>query len=167
MPFGSKGQQILLRKRSRLEAALRETRAGQGMSLIQLACMYDLGLTAPLRLPLQDNEILVDTPQWRVLLRAEIQNSKNKLDKIAQKQTCQCEIQAKQREAREYMRDKKGPSKFCGKINSTVSREQLVYDMPRGILWINQGETGSSNGLIKKIQDAIPTAEISAPWTQQ
>jgi hypothetical protein len=50
MPFRSKEQQILLRKRSRLEAAQRETTSGQGMSLIQLACMYDLGLTTPLTL---------------------------------------------------------------------------------------------------------------------
>ena len=160
MPFRSTEQHILLRKRSRLEAALRETTAGQGMSLIQLACMYDLGLTTPLRLPLQDKEILVDTPLWRALLRAEIQNIKKKLDKIAKKQTRKCEIQAKQREAREYMRDKKGPSKFCGKMQSTMSRDQLVYDMPRGILLINQVETGSNNQILKKIRDAIPTAEI-------
>jgi hypothetical protein len=73
MQIRSKEQQILLWKRSRLEAVLRETTAGQGMSLIQLACMYDLGLTTPLRLPLQDKEILLDTPQWRTLIRAEIQ----------------------------------------------------------------------------------------------
>jgi hypothetical protein len=92
MPFRNKEQKILLRKRSRLEAALRETTTGQDTSLIQLACMYDLsGLTIPLRLPLQDKEILVDTPQWRALVRAEIQNSKNKLDKIAQKPTRKCE----------------------------------------------------------------------------
>jgi hypothetical protein len=160
MPFRSKEQQILLRKRSRLEAALRETTAGQGMTLTQLACMHDLGLTTPLRLPLQDKEILVDTPLWRALLRAEIQHIKNKLDKIAKKQTRKCEIQAKQREAREYMRDKKGPSKFCGKMQSPMSRDQPVYDMPSGVLLINQGETGSNNGILKKIRDAIPTAEI-------
>ena len=74
------------------------------------------GIDNPLRLPLQEKKILVDTPLWRALLRAEIQHIKNKLDKIAKKQTCKCEIQAKQREAREYMRDKKGPSNFCGKM---------------------------------------------------
>jgi hypothetical protein len=44
LPFCSKEQQLLLRKKSRMEAALREAMAGQGMSLTQLACMYDLGL---------------------------------------------------------------------------------------------------------------------------
>ena len=58
----------------------------------------------------------------RTLLKAEIQDSKNELDDMVKKQTRQCEYQAKQEEAKEYLRDKKGPSKFCG--NTPVHRIQ-------------------------------------------
>ena len=54
MSFRSKEHEFLLRKRSRMEAALREATAGRGISLIQLMCMHDLGLTTPLRLSQQD-----------------------------------------------------------------------------------------------------------------
>ena len=69
--------------------------------------MHDLGITASLNLSLQDKELLIDTPQWEKLLKAEIQSSKNQLDAMAKKQTWQCEKQAKRKEAREYLRDKK------------------------------------------------------------
>ena len=59
----------------------------------------------------------------------EIQNSKNKLDEIAKKQTRQCENQAKRKEAREYLRDKKGPSKFCGNMLSSQAPKELVQGM--------------------------------------
>jgi hypothetical protein len=65
MPFRSKQQQALLRTRSRMEAALREVVAKSGMSMLQLTCMHDLGITASLNLSLQDKELLIDTPQWR------------------------------------------------------------------------------------------------------
>jgi hypothetical protein len=80
MPFRSKHQQVLLRIRSRMEAALREVIAKSGLSMLQLTCMHDLGITAPLNLSLQDKELLIDTPQWKTLLKAEIQSSKNQLD---------------------------------------------------------------------------------------
>ena len=37
----------------------------------------------------------MDTPQWRALLRAEIQSGNNKLDKMAQRKTRKYELQAK------------------------------------------------------------------------
>jgi hypothetical protein len=91
MPFRSKQQQALLRARSRMEAALREVIAKRGMSVLQLTCMHDLGITASLSLSLPDKDLLIDTPQWRALLKAEIQQGKDKLDEMAKKQTCQCE----------------------------------------------------------------------------
>jgi hypothetical protein len=94
MPFRSKQQQALLRARSRMEAALRDVIAKRGMSVLQLTCMHDLGITASLSLSLPDKELLIDTPQWRALLKAEIQNNKNKLDEMVKKQTRQCENQA-------------------------------------------------------------------------
>ena len=97
-----------------MEAALRDEIASLGMSMLQLTCMHDFGITASLSLSLHDKELLIDTAQWRALLKAAIQDSKNKLDNMAKKQTCQCEYQAKQKEAKEYLGDKKGPSKFCG-----------------------------------------------------
>jgi hypothetical protein len=65
------------------------------------------------------------------------------------------------------MRDEKDPSKFCGKMHSKVSREQLVYEMPRGILWINQGETGSNNVSLKRFRMQSRLMRYSAPQTQQ
>jgi hypothetical protein len=67
MPF-SKQQQALLRARSRMEAALQEVRAKRGMSVLQLTCMHDLGITPSLNLSLPDKESLIDTPQWQALL---------------------------------------------------------------------------------------------------
>jgi len=109
MPFRSTLQQALLRKRSTLEAALREAVAKKGISMLQLTCMHDLGITTSRNLSLQDQELLLDTREWRALLQAEIQSSKNQLDSMAKKQTRKCEHQAKRQEAREYLRDKKGP----------------------------------------------------------
>ena len=93
-------------------------------------------LTASLNLSWQDKELLIDTPQWRALLKAEIQNSRNRLDNMAQRQTRQCEYQAKQKEAKEYLRDKKGPSKFCGNTLSLQAPKELVQSTPVGILRI-------------------------------
>jgi hypothetical protein len=53
--------------------------------------MHDLGITASLNLSLQDKELLIDTQQWKTLLKAEIQSSKNQLDAMAKKQTWQYE----------------------------------------------------------------------------
>jgi len=91
MPFRSKQQQALMRTRSRMEAALREAIAKNGLTMLQLTYMHDLGITASLNLSLQDKESLIDTPQWKTLLKAEIQNSKNQLDAMAKKQTWQYE----------------------------------------------------------------------------
>ena len=68
MPFRSKQQQALLRARSRMEAALQEVRAKRGMSVLQLTCMHDLGITPSLNLSLPYKESLIDTPQWQALL---------------------------------------------------------------------------------------------------
>ena len=100
MPFRSTLQQALLRKRSTLEAALREAVAKKGISMLQLTCMHDLGITTSRNLSLQDQELLLDTREWRALLQAEIQSSKNQLDSMAKKQTRKCEHQAKRQEAR-------------------------------------------------------------------
>jgi hypothetical protein len=89
MTFRSKQQQALLRARSRMEAALREVRAKRGMSVLQLTCMHDLGITSSLTLTLSDKESLIDTPQWQELLKAEIQGHQSKLDGMVKKQTRQ------------------------------------------------------------------------------
>ena len=128
MPFRSKQQQALLRTRSRMEAALLDVNAKRGMSMLQLACMHDLGITASLNLSWQDKELLIDTPQWRALLKAEIQNSRNRLNNMAQRQTRQCKYQVKQREAKEYLRDKKGPCKFYGNTLSLQTPKELVQN---------------------------------------
>jgi len=162
MPFRNKQQQALLRTRSRMEAALRDANAKRGLSLVQLACMHDLGITGSLSLSEQDKELLIETPQWKALLRAEIQNSKNRLDHMARKQTRQCEHQAKQKEAREYLRDKKGPSKFCGNTLPLQAPKELVQSMPVGILRITQGPKTTTNELIETIRQAIPSVEIQS-----
>jgi hypothetical protein len=51
-----------------MEAALREVRAKRGLSVLQLACMHDLGITSALKFSLPDKESLIDTPQWQALL---------------------------------------------------------------------------------------------------
>jgi hypothetical protein len=103
--------------------------------------MHDLGITTSRNLSLQDQELLLDTREWRALLQAEIQSSKNQLDSMAKKQTRKCEHQAKRQEAREYLRDKKGPSKFCGNTHS--SQMPNVLGMPEGVMWIIQEDTQS------------------------
>jgi hypothetical protein len=160
MPFRNKQQQALLRARSRMEAALREVRAKRGLSVLQLACMHDLGITSALQLSPLDKESLMDTPQWQALLTAEILSNKSKLDNMVQKQTRQCEYQAKRKEAREYLRDKKGPSKFCGNMQSSQVPKELVQSLPVGVLWISQGPLENTVELITKIQEEIPSAEI-------
>ena len=105
---------------------------------IQLTCMHDLGITTSRNLSLQDQELLLDAPEWRAMLQADIQRSKNQLDSMAKKQTRRCEHQAKRQEAREYLRDKKGPSKFCGNTHSLQMPKELVLGIPVGIMWINQ-----------------------------
>ena len=111
-PFRSKLQQTLLRKRRTMEAALRDAVGKKGISMLQLTCMYDLGITTSRNLSSQDQELLLDTPEWKALLQAEIQSSKNQLDSMAKKQTRRCEHQAKRQEAQEYLRDKKDPASF-------------------------------------------------------
>jgi ribosomal protein S18 len=64
------------------------------------------------------------------LLKAEIQNSRNRLDNMAQRQTRQCEYQAKQKEAKEYLRDKKGLSKFCSNTLSLQARRSWCKACP-------------------------------------
>ncbi len=66
------GKPPLLRKRSTMEASLREEVAKKGISMLQLTCMHDLGITTSRNLSLQDQELLLDTPEWRALLQAEI-----------------------------------------------------------------------------------------------
>jgi len=160
MPFRSKQQQALMRTRSRLEAALREATAKNGLTMLQLTCMHDFGITASLNLSLQDKELLIDTLEWKTLLRAEIQSSKNQLDALAKKQTWQCEKQAKRKEAREYLHDKKGPSKFCGNTHSTQAPKELVLDMPVVVMWVNQQPTAESKEIVKRIYDEVPSAQI-------
>jgi len=103
---------------------------------------------------------MVDTVQWKTLLKAEIQNCTNKIDNMAKHQMHKCEPQAKLQETRDYLRDKKGPSKFSGKMQSSMTPEQLTYSMPQGVLWMHFGVTNSGADLIRKVQSAIPTAEV-------
>ena len=84
-----------------MEADLRDVTVKHCMSMLQLTCIHDLGITTSFNLSWQDKELLIDTPQWQALLKAEIQNSRNRLDNMAQGQTRQCEYQAKQKEAKE------------------------------------------------------------------
>jgi hypothetical protein len=102
--------------------------------MLQLTCMHDLGITALPNLSLQDKELLTDTLQWKALLKAEIQSNKNQVDALAKKQTWQCEKQAKRKEAREYLRDKKGPCKknwVVGKKNNGWSAWATMLRMLR------------------------------------
>ncbi len=85
----------------------------------------------------------------KALLQAEIQSSKNQLDSMAKKQTRRCEHQAKRQEAQEYLRDKKGPSKFCGNTHSLQMPKELVLGMPMGVLWINQDPTTTEEAMEK------------------
>jgi hypothetical protein len=130
MPFRNKEQQFLLRRKSKLAASLREAIAKKGLTQIQQMCMHDLGLPTTLRMSQQEKETMVDTVQWKALLKAEIQSCTNKIDNMAKHQTLKCELQAKLQEARDTLRDKEGPSKFCCKMQSSMSQEQLTYSMP-------------------------------------
>jgi len=105
---------------------------------IQLTCMHDLGITTSRNLSLQDQELLLDAPEWRAMLQADIQRSKNQLDSMAKKQTRRCEHQVKRQETREYLRDRQGPSNFCGNTHSLQMPKELVLGIPVGIMWINQ-----------------------------
>jgi hypothetical protein len=163
MPFRNKEQQLLLKRKSKLAAALQEAIAKKGFTQIQQMCMYDLGLTVPLRMSQQGKEAMVDTVRWKTLMKAEVQNCTSKIDNMAKHQTRKCELQAKRQEARENLRDKKGPSKFCGKMQSSMDDcilPQLTYSMPRGVLWMHYGVTISGADLIRKVQSAIPTTEV-------
>jgi hypothetical protein len=143
-----------------LEAALREATGKKGLTMLQLTCMHDLGITALPNLSLQDKELLTDTLQWKALLKAEIQSNKNQVDALAKKQTWQCEKQAKRKEAREYLRDKKGPSKFCGNTHSTQAPKELVLDMPIGVMWINRLSTAESKEIVKRICEGVPSVQV-------
>ena len=79
---------------------------------------------------------------------------------MAKKQTWQCEKQAKRKEAREYLRDKKGPSKFCGNTHSTQAPKESVLDMPVGVMLVNQQPTAESKEIVKRIYDEVPSAQI-------
>jgi hypothetical protein len=67
---------------------------------------------------------------------------------------------AKRKEVREYLRDKKGPSKFCGNTHSTQAPKELVLDMPVGVMWVNQEPTAKSKELVKRVYDEIPSVQI-------
>ena len=84
-----------------MEAALRDVVGKKGMSMLQLTCMHDLGITTSRNLSSQDQELLLDTSEWKALLQAEIQSSKNQLDIMAKKQTRKSEHQPKTQEAQE------------------------------------------------------------------
>ena len=112
MPFRNKEQQLLLRRKSKLAAALRKAIAKKGLTQIQQMCMYDLGLTAPLRMSQHEKEAMVDTVQWKTLLKAEIQSCTNKIDNMAKHQTRKCELQAKRQEARDDLREERSWRSF-------------------------------------------------------
>ena len=84
---------------------------------------------------------------------------------MAKKQTRQREYQAKQKEAKEYLGDKKGPSKFCGNTLSVQAPKTLAQNMPVGILRITQGPTVVTDELIRRIQGVIPSTEIQRAYT--
>jgi hypothetical protein len=79
---------------------------------------------------------------------------------MARRQTRQCEYQAKQKEAQEYLRDKKGPSKFCGNLLPLQALKESVQSTSVGILRITQGPTTATCELIKRIRRATPSVEI-------
>jgi hypothetical protein len=79
---------------------------------------------------------------------------------LVKKQTWQCERQSKRKEAREYLRDRKGPSKFCGNTHSIQAPRELVLDMPIGVMWINRKPTVESQGIVKRIYEEIPSVQI-------
>ena len=79
LPFHSKEQQHLLRKRHRLETALREVNTDTGLSQVQNLCLQELGLVPQLRLTLRDRVIVARSDQWKALLAAEIQECRNQL----------------------------------------------------------------------------------------
>ena len=160
MPFRNKEQQLLLRKRSRIAAALRETIARKGLTQIQQMCMHEFGLTMLLKMSQQEKEAMVCMVRWKPLMTTEIQRCTSKIDNMVKRQTRQCEMQTKQQEARDYLRDKKGPSRVCGKVQSSMSPEQLNYSMPRGIVWMQKGVTKAGNDLVRSVRSAIPSAEI-------
>ena len=110
LPFHSKEQQHLLRKRHRLETALREVKADTGLSQVQNLCLQELGLVPQLRLTLLDRVIIARSDQWKTLLTAEIQECKNQLNRITMRQVRKCEWQASQQEAKAYLEGKRGPT---------------------------------------------------------
>ena len=83
---------------------------------------------------------------------------------MAKKQARKCEHQAKGQEAQEYLRDKKGPSKFCGNTHSSQTPKELVLGMPVGVMWINQAPTETEEVMEKKIRGAVPSVKIQ--WSQ-
>ncbi len=99
------------------------------------------------------------------MLKAEIQGHQSKLDGMVKKQTSQWEHQAKRREAREYLRDKKGTSKFCGNMESSQAQKEMVLGMPVGMLWINQDPSEATKKLFVRIQEEVPLAEVQ--WERE
>jgi hypothetical protein len=63
-------------------------------------------------------------------------------------------------EAKEYLRDKKGPSKFCGNTLSLQAPKELAQSKPVGILRITQGPTTITDKFITRIQRVIPSVEV-------
>ena len=159
LPYRNAEQQRLLRKRCRVESALREVNGGDKLTRVQLACLHDLGLTQTPMSPQQQAE-LVATPQWKSLLQAELRDCRNQINRITVKQIRECERRAKRKEAKEFLADKKGPSHFMGKGQSNVPLERLKLSVPTGILWIHNRSASLEDTLLKRIRTKLPTATV-------
>ena len=113
-----------------------------------------------LRLTLLDRVTIARSDQWKTLLTAEIQECKNQLNRITMNQVRKCEWQASQQEAKAYLEEKRGPSKFMGKGQSTERPERLKLEAPRGILWAYNRCPATETGLLQKLRTRMPTASI-------
>ena len=98
LPYRNAEQQRLLRKRCRVESALREINGGGKLTRVHLAFLHDLGLTQTPMLPQKQAE-LVATPQWKSLLQAELRDCRNQINRITMKQIREHERRARQKEA--------------------------------------------------------------------
>jgi hypothetical protein len=70
----------------------------------------------------------------------------------------------KDRKRESILRDKKGPSKFCGNTHSSQMPKELVLGMPVGVMWINQDPTENEEAMEKRIREAVPSVRIQ--WSQ-
>ena len=159
LPYRNAEQQRLLRKRCRVESALREINGGGKLTRVHLAFLHDLGLTQTPMLPQKQAE-LVATPQWKSLLQAELRDCRNQINRITMKQIREHERRARQKEAKEFLADKKGPSHFMGKGQSNVPLERLKLSAPTGILWIHNRSASVEDILLKRIRTKLPTATV-------